>query len=377
MVPIKSLFIQHWGYPLLRIRRLLYQRIGYANQKSPSNPNRQEQGSVVVLVALALTALLGFCAIVTDVGLMYAQKAHLQNSVDSAALAGVQELPDNPTLAAQTASDYASRNGVPSITVEFEANNAKIIVNATQQVPAYFARIWGITEEQISASAKAMVVPPTELSGVVPLSIQEQNFVYGQKYILKSGGGSGTSSWYLDDNQNNSVEKYDNTSGTPGWYGALELSGTGADTYETDLANGYQGTLRVGQILSVKHGNMSGPTADGINTRLSRDTSVPHNTFDNFNRNAPEIMYIPIVQTIPGSGGSIQEVQIVGFAAFFLEGVAGNGNNSVVTGWFIKTLVSNVHSSASLTDLLNTETATENGGASTDYRLYTSKLVQN
>lgn len=337
----------------------------------------QERGSVVVLVALSLTVLLGFCAIVTDIGLLYAQKAHLQNSVDAASLAGVQELPNDPSLAEQRASNYATRNGAPAVTVSFEANNAKIIVHATQQVPTYFARIWGIKEERISVSAKAMMVPPAGLSGAVPLSVQEQDFVYGQKYVLKSGGGSGTSNWYLDDDKNNSAKKSGEESGTSGWYGALELSGTGANTYESDLANGYPGTLRVGQILAVKHGNMSGPTADGINTRLSRDTRVPRNTIDNHDRDAPEIIYIPIVRILAESENSIHEVQIVGFAAFFLEGVAGNGNNSIVTGWFIRTIMSYGHTTASLSDLLITEQDMENGRASSDFGLYTPKLVDN
>lgn len=370
MVQIKSIVTNQWRSGKQLLKKLMQQKNRFEDQ-------RQERGSVVVIVTLSLAVLLGFCAIVTDIGLLYAQKADLQNAVDAAALAGAQELPNNPNDAEDIAIDYATRNGVSNINVTFEANNAEIIVQATQQVPTYFARIWGIIEEQISVSARAMIVPPTGLFGAVPLSIQEQDFVYGQKYVLKSGGGSGTSEWYLDDDKNNSVQKFGEVSGTSGWYGALELTGTGANTYEVDLANGYQGILRVGQLLDVKHGNMSGPTADGINTRLSRDTSVPKNTIDNYDRNAPQIVYIPIVKIISESGNSISKVQIVGFAAFFLEGVAGNGNDSIVTGWFIKTLASNGHTSASLSDLLNTEQDMKNGEASNDFGLYTPKLVAN
>lgn len=337
----------------------------------------QERGSVVVIVALSLTVLLGFCAIVTDIGLMYAYKAHLQNSVDAAALAGVQELPNNPNDAKNIAIDYATRNGIPDINVSFEANNAKIVVQADQQVNTNFARIWGITEERISVRAKAMMVPPTGLYGAVPLSIEEQDFVYGQRYILKSGGGTGTSEWYFDDDKDNSVQMSEESSMTPGWYGALELTGPGASTYQHDLANGYQGVLYVGQILNVKHGNMSGPTADGINTRLNRDTRVPKNTLDNYERNAPQIIYIPIVKIISESGNSIQEVQIVGFAAFFLEGVAGNGNESIVTGLFIRTLVTNGQNADYLSDLLKTEQDMETGAAINDFGLYSPKLVAN
>lgn len=371
MVQIQSQFTKRWRSQIQQYKRSNQNKYGFGYEQ------RQERGSVIVIVALSLTVLLGFCAIVTDIGLLYAQKAHLQNSVDSAALAGAQELPNNPNNAKAIAIDYATRNGASDVNVTFEGNNSKIIVQASKQTPTYFARIWGITEEQISVSARAIMVPPTVLSGAVPLSVQEQNLIYGQKYVLKSGGGSGTSEWYLDDDKNNSVKKFGEESGTSGWYGALELTGTGANTYEYDLANGYQGTLSVGQIVVVKHGNMSGPTAEGINARLSRDTRIPKNTIDNHDRNAPQIVYIPIVRIISESGNSINEVQIVGFAAFFLEGVAGNGNDSVVTGWFIETLASNSNTSANLSDLLNTEQAMENGVASNDFGLYTPKLVSN
>ncbi|SHH84905.1 TadE/TadG family type IV pilus assembly protein [Desulfosporosinus lacus] len=371
MVKIKSAFSKHWRSKIQQIKRPLQHMLSLADNQC------QERGSVVVIVTLSLTVLLGFCAVVADMGLLYAQKAHLQNSVDAAALAGVQELLKGPSDATSMAIDYATKNGVADVNVSVEANNAIIVVQAKQQVPTYFARIWGITEEQISVSARAMLLPPMGLYGAVPLSIQEQDFVFGQKYILKSGGGSGTSEWYLDDDKNNSVKRYGEEYGTSGWYGALELSGTGANTYESDLANGYQGSLFVGQILNVKHGNMSGPTADGINTRINRDTRVPRNTIDNHDRNAPQIVYIPIVRIISESGNSIHEVQIVGFAAFFLEGVAGNGNESIVTGWFIRTLASNAHNKDHLSDSLKTEEEIENGAASNDYGLYTPKLIAN
>lgn len=191
MVQIISRFVKRRKSHLQQFKQLFSQ--GF----TITDFHHTERGSVVVLVTLALTALLGFCALVTDVGLIYAQKAHLQNSVDAAALAGVQELPNDPSLAEQRARDYAARNGAPAITVSFEANNIKIIVQATQQVPTYFARIWGITEEQISVSSKAMMVPPTGLSGAVPLSVLDENkLVYGEPYVLKEGGGSGNTGWY-------------------------------------------------------------------------------------------------------------------------------------------------------------------------------------
>lgn len=356
MVKIKHLVVKRWKSPLQQLIKV------FCREFSGVNDHPRERGSVVVLVALSLTTLLGLCAIVADVGSLYAQKVHLQNSVDAAALAGVRELPSNPGDAIVIAIDYASKNGVASQDVQVVVdpnNDSKLIVVASKKAPTHFARFWGITDEQISisASSTAMMVPPEVLFRAVPLTIQKQVFDYTKDYVLKSGGGAGTSEWYLDDSKNNAAEKSGEASGTPGWYGALELSGTGADTYETDLANGYEGTLRVGQILDVKHGNMSGPTAKGIKTRLDSDTRVPENTIDDYENNAPQIVHIPIVEIISESGNSIQQVKIVGFAAFFLKGVAGNGNNSTVTGRFLGTLTSN--------------------GQSNNFGLCTPKLVAN
>src|SRR6266545_2174479 len=53
-----------------------------------------ERGSVAVLMALALTVLLGFAALVVDVGLSWAVRAEAQTAADAAALAGAGRLAD-------------------------------------------------------------------------------------------------------------------------------------------------------------------------------------------------------------------------------------------------------------------------------------------
>lgn len=335
-----------------------HQRTKAFYQASQLKEITHDRGSVAILVALGLTTLLGFGALVTDIGLFYAQKASLQNAVDAAALAGVQELPGDPNRASQIAQDYATRNNAPNISVQFEVNNAKIIVTTQKTVPTYLAKIWGINSEQLSATARAIMLPPTSISGAVPLSIQEQNFEYGALYTLKSGSN-------------------DDTGQNSGWFGALELSGNGARSYETDLADGYQGTLSIGQIIDVKHGNMSGPTEQGVEERLAQDTRVPRNTFNDYDRNAPEIMYVPIVKIVDSNGNSVHQVQIVGFAAFFLEGVAGNGNDSIITGRFIRTLIPDGKTGGTLSDLLKQEDDLQNDESIIDFGLYAPKLVKN
>lgn len=319
------------------------------------DPDRKppDQGGIVILVALGLTVLLGSCAMVTDIGMLYIEKTKLQNAVDAAALAGVQELPGDPSNAAQVAKAYATQNGLDNITSSFAANNTKIVVSAQKTVPTYFAKIWGIKSEQLSATASALMLPPTSMFGAAPLSVQDQPLIFGQQYTLKAGAGDGTD----------------------GWYGALQLSVPGAKAFQTDLTYGYTGSISIGQVLTVEHGNISGPTETAIEDRFAMDTRVPKNTYYDYDRNAPEILYLPIVKILSYESSAISEVQVTGFAAFFIEGVSGNGTESTITGRFIKTLIPGDKTEWNLTDLLKKENDINNGIPTEDFGLYTPKLV--
>jgi hypothetical protein len=69
-----------------------------------------ERGTVAITVALALTVLLGFAALVVDVGLNWAARTEAQTAADSAALAGAARLPDGPVVAMQAVRDYLDAN---------------------------------------------------------------------------------------------------------------------------------------------------------------------------------------------------------------------------------------------------------------------------
>jgi hypothetical protein len=80
-----------------------------------------ERGSVAVTVALALTVLLGFAALVVDIGLNWATRTSAQTAADSAALAGASSLLADGGLAAiGTVENYLNSN-VPKM-VELPAD---------------------------------------------------------------------------------------------------------------------------------------------------------------------------------------------------------------------------------------------------------------
>ena len=298
--------------------------------------------------------MLGSCALVVDLGVIYVNFARLQNTLDAAVLAGVQELPTSTTKAQEVAQQYAQDNGVSQLSITFALHDLEMMVSAQKQVPAFFSRIWGLEEKTITASARARMIPPSSMTGVVPLSVKEQDLIYGTKYFLKSGAGGDINA---------------------GWFGALELNGPGAWDYQQFLTYGYSGNLSIGQVLEVEHGNMSGPTLTGIENRLAMDTRTPRNTIDDYDRNAPEIVYLPIIKILETSGNSVDQVQIVGFAAFFVEEVTGNGTESIIQGRFLRTIVPKGQTTGSVANLQQIEAEMELGQLSSDYGLYAAKLL--
>jgi Putative Flp pilus-assembly TadE/G-like len=72
-----------------------------------------ERGSVAITVALSLTLLLAFAALVVDVGLNWAARTSAQTAADSAALAGASALvTDGPAAAFEEVEDFLSSNQV-------------------------------------------------------------------------------------------------------------------------------------------------------------------------------------------------------------------------------------------------------------------------
>jgi len=71
----------------------------------------EERGSVAITVVLAMTVLLGFAALVVDIGLNWAARTSAQTAADSAALAGASQLlADGPAAALVTVESFLDAN---------------------------------------------------------------------------------------------------------------------------------------------------------------------------------------------------------------------------------------------------------------------------
>lgn len=300
-------------------------------------PRKSQRGSSVVIFGISIFVIMGFSALVTDVGMMAYHRARLSNAVDSAALAGAQELIYQTGSASMKASDYLRKNGYQSASysITTEDGGSAIRVSASYTVDFLFAKALGFHSRPVHVTAKGKVLPVIAVNnGIRPFAIEDQALQYGTSYLLKEGGGDGTT----------------------GNYGAISLGGTGSKVYYSNVVNGYSGRLMVGDYIDTEPGNMSGPTESGIETLLSQCPHTPKCAFDQFVPGCPKIVTIVIVDSLNVNGRST--VQIKGFASFFLEGVGGSGNDSEVKGRFIRTVTSG-----------------EMAESQTDYGLYGVKLM--
>lgn len=270
-----------------------------------------------MLVALGLILFLGMLAVVADLGMLFLEKSRLSNAVDAAALAGVQELPSNSSRAIVTAREYLERNvqDLTSSQVTISNYDKEIRVKGKKTVHFALAPLLGITSWEIEASAGARTDVVSAVTGVVPLAVVKQNFIFGNQYMLKYGPGQGQGSYHH------------------GNFGALGLGGNGAAVYLRNLAEGYQGILRVGDWVLTEPGNMAGPTAQGVRARLDACEHLSA-TYDNVPKGCERLVMVPVVESLEVNGR--KEVKIVGFAAFFLESTSRRGNDSFIVGRFIR-----------------------------------------
>lgn len=121
---------------------------------------KNEDGQVLLLVALMMVVLIGLVALTIDFGQVYVTKAKLQNAADAASLAGVQKLPDK-NAAEDTAINYAGLNGVQglgtlvTVITPYNEDPSKIEVVCLKNVQYTFARVLGFKNVDVSARAVA------------------------------------------------------------------------------------------------------------------------------------------------------------------------------------------------------------------------------
>src|SRR5262249_20010255 len=122
-----------------------------------------QRGQSMVLTVVFMVVLLGFAALVIDVGSWYRAHRSAQATADASALAGAQVLPDSAGATA-LAQQYATKNGgsgsgpsgTPQITITqtgYEPDT--ITVKVSRPSPGFFAKLFGSAFGTVTVSGTA------------------------------------------------------------------------------------------------------------------------------------------------------------------------------------------------------------------------------
>jgi Flp pilus assembly protein TadG len=308
-----------------------------------------ERGQTVVLITVFMFVLLGMCALAIDVGLWYQDKRAVQATADAAALAGASQLPVNWGVAHNTAVQQFDNNKKPgdSAVVQNTSNitsNDSVMVTVTRTSPSFFAKLLGKNNATIRATAQATVESVTTLApsfDVMPWGVPRQDYVFSQEYSLYTNSPN---------NANNGAISlpYQNGTNCP--------TPNGANPYRDEIAGVLNPcSINVGQVVDEKTGNNTGPTAQGLNTRITTWKTfdeivepVGNDTYRVKDSSTRQLVLIPVVTNLQGGStwphNAPFQVQVVGFAWFVIESCGAlahptycqNNDGSQVNGRFVR-----------------------------------------
>jgi hypothetical protein len=269
-------------------------------------------GQAYVLTVLFLVVLLGMAAAVVDIGSWYRAHRALQATVDAAALAGAQKLPESTGQASVLASEYAAKNGGGSMQIAFSTqvfSNDTITVTGTKPAPGFFSKVFGINSVTVKTHATARAGYPTQVKWVVPLVIDEKH----PKLQCDPNPCAGpTELVYQHFKQNGSPDGAGN-------FGFINITG------------GKQGTSDLGNLIENGWDQYMGlGNYDAITGNMFSSSNIG----DQLEAREGDVLLFPIFRKLSG-GGTNAQYQIIGWAGFRISSLDLKGNNEKILGEFV------------------------------------------
>lgn len=293
-----------------------------------------EQGSSLVLTAIAIAALTGFAALAVDGGYLYYRHIQLQDLSDAAALAATAQLAMSSgsealkrQLAFGAAVECVRRNGYQVVvigcdtaqvsrgeeagemSVDFpEADRTQVEVAVSLNVPLFFGPVISISSSMIRAASMAQF----RSDGLVPVCFFEGGYQANARYSLTLGPGDGAR----------------------GNYGYLDLKPP--SRFREYLESGFPGLIDFGDVLETYTGVSTGQVRQAIDNRIDRCShgcAVTQNgggVSVNVSENCPRLVLIPVVEgfcELHGKG----RVTVKSFVRFFIEDY--DSETKVLSGW--------------------------------------------
>ncbi|GAA3400308.1 TadE/TadG family type IV pilus assembly protein [Pseudarthrobacter polychromogenes] len=146
-----------------------------------------ENGAISVIVAILMVTLLGFVAIAVDVGMIYSERAQLQNGADASAIALAQKCARNAadpvcSTTSTLATSLANQNALDGMskvhTIELDTTARKVSVTTSAKEPGgtdnsvslFFADVLGVPTKEVGARASAIWGSPKAGRTAFPLA---------------------------------------------------------------------------------------------------------------------------------------------------------------------------------------------------------------
>ena len=274
--------------------------------------HKDQRGSSLAIVGIALAGLLAMTGLVIDMGTVYVTKTQLQKAANAAALSSAQELTHIESevrrIALEVLALHGEENSLLEQTVEM---GQSVTVRLNRRVPLLFSGIFGFDDTPVEVKAKAELAVMGSATGVAPLGIEDTiPLEFGRTYTLK----------------------VDQTEVNNGNFGILALGGPGANTYEQNLKYGYQSRIKVGDILDTQTGNIAGKTRTGVQERIN---SCPYPVEETYHRDCARVILIPVYHSYLVQSNQVKKVEVTGFAYFYITEPM-NFHDKTIKGLFIK-----------------------------------------
>jgi hypothetical protein len=341
---------------------------------------RDDRGSVMVVVALAMTALLSIVALAVDVGMLFTARGEAQRVADAAALAGAGAFLDcwdcswADEVAVDHAIDYGALNTVRAqgveilpedVTVDMATHRVTVVVRRTADrgsaVATWFARVFGVEEVDVAARATAEASPAGAAICLMPFTLpdawddEDDDGAYdpGEQYDPPVTGYG--SDWRDGEPSHNGIDPngttYDDDFGRPlivkegdadgtlvaSWFFPWDIPQidgqpvVGADRYRWNIANCNTSLVYLGTKYPFENGGMTGPTKQGVEALIAKDKnarwdvdgdSVVGSAYRPW-KASPRVVKIPLFDPTQELKPGKKPIEFNNFTDFFIVGMQG------------------------------------------------------
>ena len=342
--------------------------------------HRDERGMSLVFVGVGFMAFLAATTLAIDVGMFMTARSQAQNSADAGALAGAVALyfddydnrsasgpaVQNALMASRSNEVIAQEVSVQPGDVTFPVgptgldNRVRVRVQRTRgrlnPVATLMGQFFGVTDVDIEAVATAEASRANAMTCVKPFTIPDK-WIEGQTppwdaddtfdvvdnqgnplpnpdvYIPATEPGYTGYSYKHDIGEELMIRAGTGNNITPSFYFSYAMGGvTGGSEYEWNIANCNTTIMGFGDLLLVEPGNMVGPTKDGIDDLIARDSGAywdttlnkPISTMNPSPRVITIPLYDPIYYDTGKRNGRNADLKVANYMGFFITGRSGN-----------------------------------------------------